>query len=332
MADRSAVLPAYDLRTWNGTDGVLALVTGEQMGTNCACYVVADTAVHAQEIALKVWALVAACERSWSRFRTDSELVAFNEAAGQMTGHVCVSPLMMSFLRAALWAYEYSNGIVDASMLSAVVEAGYDRDYSLIERTPANPLTVVAESAALRPLSQSLAVSGADDVTVRQPVQVDSGGIGKGLAADLATRLARDAGALGALISLGGDVGARGSDHNGDPWNVAVDQDSSNQTLRSVELVGNEGIATSSTLVRTLPGGHHLIDPRTGRSSRSNVLAATITAPTALEAEVAAKVLVILGTAEGIAFLSEKNLSATVLLTDGRQYGISMRRSSRGAA
>ena len=332
MTTNGHALPSHDLRTWTGTRGTLALVTGRQMGTDCACYIVAERDADAREIALQAWALIAECDRAWSRFRADSDLVAFNESAAKVTGPVQVSPLMVSLLQAALWAHEYSHGIVDASVLPAVVAAGYDRDYSLIEQSPTNPVTLAGDTFRPNPLSDSLTVSRTGEVTVARPVQVDSGGIGKGLAADLVTRLVSDAGATGALISLGGDVGTLGCDQNGDPWTVTVEQAQTVGAPRRVALVGNEGIATSSTLLRKLPGGHHLIDPRTGRPSRSKVLAATITAPTALEAEVAAKVLVIVGAADAITLLSERDLTATVLLTDGRQYGIANHRNFEGAA
>jgi thiamine biosynthesis lipoprotein len=54
-------------------------------------------------------------------------------------------------------------------------------------------------------------------------------------------------------------------------------------------------IATSGTLRRRWPGGHHLIDPATGRPARTGLVQATAFAPTGLEAEVRAKAALLSG-------------------------------------
>ena len=85
----------------------------------------------------------------------------------------------------------------------------------------------------------------------------------------------------------------------------------------------NCAIATSGIDKRTWTqhGGvraHHIIDPRTGVPSQSDIVRASVIAPTLLEADVAARTLVILGTQQGMDWLaSQANHACLVHCADG---------------
>jgi thiamine biosynthesis lipoprotein len=72
---------------------------------------------------------------------------------------------------------------------------------------------------------------------------------------------------------------------HGGRWRVGVDVPGEPLTL---ELTSG-ALATSGSDRRRWPGGHHLIDPRTGAPARSAFLRVTVAAPTAVAAEVRAK-------------------------------------------
>ncbi|MEJ2353961.1 MAG: FAD:protein FMN transferase, partial [Anaerolineales bacterium] len=87
--------------------------------------------------------------------------------------------------------------------------------------------------------------------------------------------------------------------------------------------LGRCGVATSGRNYRRWQRGgawkHHIIDPRTGEPAATDVLSATVIAPTVLEAEVATKVVLILGSREGLAWLGAKpNYAGLVVLEDGQ--------------
>ena len=84
------------------------------------------------------------------------------------------------------------------------------------------------------------------------------------------------------------------------------------------------GVATSGRdYHRWRQGGiwhHHIIDPRTGRPAQADVLTATVVAPSAAEAEVAAKVAVISGSQAGLEWLDSKpELAGMLVLDDGQR-------------
>ncbi|RME59788.1 MAG: hypothetical protein D6790_10175, partial [Caldilineae bacterium] len=82
-------------------------------------------------------------------------------------------------------------------------------------------------------------------------------------------------------------------------------------------------VATSSiggrTWMRNGQQQHHLIDPGTGRPSESDLHTVTVLASTAAEAEVAAKVALILGPEAGEDFLRRRGLTGIFHTRTGAQ-------------
>jgi thiamine biosynthesis lipoprotein len=65
---------------------------------------------------------------------------------------------------------------------------------------------------------------------------------------------------------------------------------------------------------------HHIIDPRTGHPATSDVLSATVVAPSVVDAEVAAKTVLISGSQDGLRWLEEHpSYAGLLVLADGRR-------------
>ncbi len=121
---------------------------------------------------------------------------------------------------------------------------------------------------------------------------LDFGGIAKGYAAD---RCVAGLAELGpALVNAGGDLAVSGPRADG-PWPVAVDLPGESLTV----AIERGGLATSGRdrrrWIRDGEERHHLIDPRTLQPAQGGPVSVTVTAPTATEAEIAAKSLFLAG-------------------------------------
>ena len=92
-------------------------------------------------------------------------------------------------------------------------------------------------------------------------------------------------------VNAGGDLITRQSAS----FAVEINHPSGGLPLYLECPAGTWGVATSSTLKRAWPGGHHLIDPRTARPLESVFVQVTVVAPRLTEAEVLTK-LAFLGT------------------------------------
>ena len=135
-------------------------------------------------------------------------------------------------------------------------------------------------------------------ITLPPGVEIDPGGIGKGLAADIVSEELIAAGADGALVNVGGDARVRGEPLNGHSWDIAIDDPARVDNAETLRIgLHDGGIATSSQVLRrwTTAAGdmHHLIDPRTGRPSASRYATVTAVAGDAWWAEVVAKTVLV---------------------------------------
>lgn len=251
-----------------------------------------------------------------SRFRPDSELCALNGAAGRT---VVVSQLLFRAIGEAVRAARTTGGLVDPTVGEALVWAGYDRDFDLIEPF-GPPIEVMAKPV---PGWQGI-VTDPFAGTVRLPPRVilDLGATAKSLCADLsATRIASETGA-GALVSLGGDIGVAGLPPEGG-WSVRVTDDHADPPDHSsgpVVSIRAGGLATSSVARRRWVRGavsmHHLIDPATGQPAREHWRTVTVAAGTCLDANIASCAAMLLGLG-ATGWLQERGLPARLVDAGG---------------
>jgi FAD:protein FMN transferase len=127
--------------------------------------------------------------------------------------------------------------------------------------------------------------------SVRRPpgVRMDSGGLAKGLAADLVAE--RLAGHASYAVECLGDLRVGGTEAQ--PRRVRVADPFGGEAPVAVLRVARGAVATSGTTRRT----GHLIDPRTGEPADTGIVQATALAPTGLDAEVRAKAALLAGPA-----------------------------------
>jgi FAD:protein FMN transferase len=272
-------------------------------------------------------------ESRWSRFRPSSEICRLNARAGQP---VRVSPDTVELVERATVAWRLSGGAFDPTVLGPMLRAGYDRTFSELgdrraadrlahDRQVDEPADQAAAMPALDPARLGLGAADirveGDLVTLPYGIGFDPGGIGKGLAADLVVADLLAAGAAGACVNLGGDVrvagvgpavaGRAGSSDPTDAdvtacWTVGVWHPRRRPPLVRIGLAGG-AVATSTTLLRRWsapsPDGtgsherHHLIDPRSGLPSDTDLELATVVAAEAWVAEVLAKSVILRGSA-----------------------------------
>ena len=238
-------------------------------------------------------------DRRLSRFRADSELSRLNRDPSE---RVPVSPLLRALIRAAIWAARRSGGLVDPTLVSELCASGYTRSW------PFAPRVSLAEALSAAPPRRPAAARSAPawrdiDLTEegvvwrRLGIQLDSGGVGKGFAADIvARRLGRFP---RVLVGCGGDIVVAGTRIDDVPFEVVVRDPFGREPSCRVALADG-AIATSGIdrrLWRRDDGtvAHHLLDPSTGAPAWTGLVAATARGHTAVEAEALAKAAFLAG-------------------------------------
>lgn len=300
------------------------------MNTGVAAWLWADLPL-ADPWLLDVQRLFAETEAELSRFRPTSGLSRLNAAAG--TGPQKVSPMLQQVLGRALAAARITGGIFDPTVLPALYRAGYDRSFELLAVNGSVPSASAPrngkqarpewadESLPPTPGWQQVTLDTIDGtVTLPAGLGLDLGGIAKGWTVDQA---AARLGAQGAaLIDAGGDIRASAAP-GGQPWPVAIADPFDDQRDLGMLLLTDGAVATSTIGRRRWQHDgrsmHHLIDPRRGEPCQSDLHTVTVVAPTTVQAEVAAKVALILGAKEGQAYLEEQGWSGLFVGLDGTQ-------------
>ncbi|HTQ68250.1 MAG TPA: FAD:protein FMN transferase [Solirubrobacteraceae bacterium] len=268
-----------------------------------------------------------AIDRACSRFREDSELVAVNRRAGSSTR---VSPLLREALREALRGAALTDGDVDPTIGRALVLAGYDRDFELLERTSAD--SAGAGAGATPPVPRVRVrscpgwqavklVSRTGSVHLPAGVALDLGSSAKAWAADrAATAAARDC-ACGVLVGIGGDIAAAGDPPPGG-WEIHVTDDHRSDLSAPGQTITirSGGLATSSTAVRRWQHDgramHHIIDPATGEPVSNTWRTVSVAAGSCADANIAATAALVRAGA-ATAWLERLGLPARLVAPDG---------------
>jgi thiamine biosynthesis lipoprotein len=235
-------------------------------------------------------------ERTFSRFRTDSELVAVNQRAGR---RVLVSPLFARVVRAALELASATEGLVVPTVGRALSAAGYASDFQLLSGD--EPV----ELPQRVPDWRSVMLTGR---VLRAPADccLDLNGVVKSMVVDEALALLDGPG----WVSAGGDIATWTGLDVGLPRGGAV------------RLVSG-GIATSGcSRRRWVARGveqHHLINPTTGAPAPRVWEQVTAVGVTCLDADAAAKAAFLAG-ADGPNWLDARELPGRFIRPDGSAH------------
>jgi thiamine biosynthesis lipoprotein len=264
-----------------------------------------------------------AIDRACSRFRPNSDLQRANAGAGRF---VDVDPLLIEAVEVALRAAVLTDGDVDPTVGNALMLAGYDRDWTLLE----SPADGFAEEEAPPPAITARVTPGwraveldRERAAIRIPtgVRLDLGATAKAWVADRAAAAVHAATGAGSLIGLGGDIATAGAAPE-EGWRIYVTDDhrrvpgDQGQTIS----IRSGGIATSSTTARRWRHEgrmqHHIIDPTTGAPVAPSWRTVSVAAETCLDANIASTAALIRAE-EAPAWLGQVGLPARLVGNDG---------------
>jgi FAD:protein FMN transferase len=275
-------------------------------GSRCSALVTgAGRAGSAEQAVALVKRTLLSWHMRFSRFLPDSELSRLNRDPREI---VPVRPLMARFAKAVRDAGALSGGLVDATLLREIQRTGYENDL----RDSLALATALALAPARRPASPALAGRwrelevdlDAGSLTRPPGIELDSGGLAKGLFADMLEEMLVTHPSF--VINCAGDLLVGGSARTVRP--IRVQSPFDGHTLHTFELahtgVATSGIGRRSWLDRDGEPAHHLLDPATGRPAFTGIVQATALAASALEAEIRAKAAILSGPRRAAAWLS----------------------------
>ncbi len=246
-----------------------------------------------------------------SRFKPGSELSRLNADPRE---RVPASELMRRAVEAGVFAAERSGGLVDPTLLGEIEAAGYVASRAGMAGLPlAEALADAPPRAPASPRPQrrwrGLEVDDERREVVRPPgLRFDTGGTGKGLAADMLAANLR--GYSRFIVDCGGDIRIGGADALVHPYEVYVEHPITGGRAHVLRL-GSGGVATSGINIRIWRDGegrymHHLLDPASGEPAWTGLVGATALGDSALEAETLSKAALLSGPERGREILAER--------------------------
>ncbi|MDP4145153.1 MAG: FAD:protein FMN transferase [Bacillota bacterium] len=154
--------------------------------------------------------------------------------------------------------------------------------------------------------------------------KIDLGGIAKGFAADRAVEIYKNNGINSAFINIGGNVLVLGNKPDGTSWNIGIQNplETRGECIGAV-AVSDKTVVTSGDYVRYFEKNnvryHHILDPRTGYPSSSEVMSVTVIGESSIDADAVSTAAFILGLEEGMKFIESMESVHAVFITKNKK-------------
>ena len=156
-------------------------------------------------------------------------------------------------------------------------------------------------------------------------VSLDFNAFAQGYSVDVVASFLNKKGIKSYIVEIGGEVYARGKKPNGANWTVGIekplDNKESNNPLKAIVKLENVSLATSGNYRRYFVEDGvkyaHNIDPKTGYSSKNNLLSTSVFYKECIDADALATGLLVMGLDKSIAFLkSHPEYQAILIYSD----------------
>lgn len=236
----------------------------------------------------------------------DGELQAINKSRPGTWFEL--SPELKDVIDRSFYFYGKSGGAFDPSVAAVKWLWEFDKAGKIPSGDEFDQAfdTVGLSKIALRGDSLSLGESG---------TKLDLGGIAKGYIVDKIVDILVENGIETGLIYAGGDIYTFGKKPNGDDWVIGLRHPRMNKTI-VLDHIPIQAVATSGDYERYFMHEgkryHHILDPATGQPARGCV-SVTAWAASAMDADVLATTIFVLGPERGIALAESMENVETVI-------------------
>ena len=134
-------------------------------------------------------------------------------------------------------------------------------------------------------------------------MKLDFNAIAQGYTSDMIAAFLESRGINNYLVDTGGEIMARGSKPNGQPWIVGIEKPAENwdseQVVQTRIALRDKGLVTSGSTRKYVERNgrrySHCIDPKTGYPVEHNVLSATVLAENSVWADALASICMVMG-------------------------------------
>lgn len=270
-------------------------------------------------LARQVFRLIRQQENQFTVNRTESDVMAINQAAGQHA--VVVSEPVFQLISVA-----HTVSVLPDSIFNFTIGPVVKRWKIGFQGHEVPPAAEIA--ALLRLTDPYQVVLNAQERSVFLPLpgmEIDLGAIAKGYIADVVQLFLRQQGVERALINLGGNVHTLGSPpHEPQGWSIGLKKPFGREDeLLGVLQVQGKSVVTSGIYERYFERDgrcwHHIFDPRTGYPLDNELLSVTVISDRSLDGDIYTTLLYGMGVEQGLAWLAGQPGIDAIFVTRDQQ-------------
>lgn len=256
-----------------------------EFGTIIEITMITDDLTHAESLLGEIEHRLRLFRRQWHAWE-DSDLTRFNDDL-RRHGQARVPDSLVELLRLSREYHAASDGLFNPALGKLVAAYGFHDGES-----DASKIAMIKRNL---PDMRDLEINNGLARSRNPELQIDLGGIAKGYAIGLISDFLQREGIGNYIVNAGGDMKVAG-DRFGQPWRLGIQNPFAPGVVASLELRGNHSLFTSGNYHRQYRRGdrltHHIIDPRSGESSRGQSSATVLVGDPVL-ADVSATALMI---------------------------------------
>lgn len=253
----------------------------------------------------------------WSKY---SELSEINKKAG--VSPVKVSSQTLDLIEKALFVSKKTDGGFDPTVGPLIRLWDFRKAIIPDDKTIKETMKLVDYRAVVVDKKNSTVFLKKNGMTL------DSGGIAKGYAADLAVSVLKKKGIKAGLVSVAGDIKAFGTKPDGKPWVIGIrnprptDSSADNDILATIELQ-DMAISTSGDYERYfIKDGkryHHIINPKTGYPAM-DCQSVTVIAKEGVFTDGFSTGIFVLGPKKGLKLLKKLGFEGIIIDSSGKVH------------
>jgi thiamine biosynthesis lipoprotein len=166
------------------------------------------------------------------------------------------------------------------------------------------------------------------ELVLKNNAQIDFGGIAKGYTSSRVMQIFKEYGIEHGMVNLGGNVQTLGTKTDGTAWRVAIQSPQGGNQYLGILETSNQAVITSGGYERYFEENgvtyHHIIDPKTGYPSDSDLTSVTIVCADGTKADALSTSFFVMGLQKAESFYENTDLDFDViLLTKDNQIYIS---------
>ncbi len=280
---------------------------GETMGTTYQVLFRGELPNGIEEVQKRIDSKLQEINDAMSTWKEDSEISKINRApAGEW---IPISKQLYPVLKTSLDLSRKTGGAFDITVGPIANLLGFG---------PTKPATLPTphelEEASHRVGYLNLEIESQRIEKKIPDMYLDVSGIAPGYGVDALATVLREYGITHYSVEIGGEVAVQGTRGKKAPWVVGIEKplkESSpySELIHSVSMT-HGALATSGTYrtFKKYQGGEisHIIDPRSGKPTQTDLVSVTVYAPTCMEADGIATALMVLGVEEGMLWVEKQ--------------------------